>query len=350
MDVADFDFDLPDELVAQEPPPMRGASRLLVLRRAAGVVAHTTFDRLGEHLRAGDLLITNNTRVFPARLIGTRVPSGGGVECLLLSPQGNGRWEALMHPGQKLREGARVLFERDGVRIDGEVIDRHFFGRRTVKLWVEQPGIPLDEAIERVGHIPLPPYIKREDRPSDRERYQTVYARERGSVAAPTAGLHFTPELLADLGARGIERVEVTLHVGYGTFKPVRVERVEDHEVDPERFTVSAEAADAINRARAGDRRVIAVGTTTVRTLESLAFDERGEVQAASGETRLFVYPGHQFRVVNGIVTNFHLPKSSLLMLVAAFGGRDAVLSAYREAVERGYRFYSYGDAMLVLP
>jgi S-adenosylmethionine:tRNA ribosyltransferase-isomerase len=350
MHVDDFDFGLPDELVAQEPPAARGGSRLLVLGRNGGVAAHTTFDRLGEHLRAGDLLVVNDTRVFPARLVGTRVPSGGGVECLLLSPHGDGLWDALMHPGQKLREGARIAFERDGVRIDGQVIERHFFGRRTVKLWTEQPGVTLDEAIERVGHIPLPPYIKREDRQADRERYQTVYARERGSVAAPTAGLHFTPALLAALAAQGVERAEVTLHVGYGTFKPVRVERVEDHEVDPERFTVSAAAAAAISRARAEGRRVIAVGTTTVRTLESLAIDERGEVQAASGETSLFIHPGHQFRVVSGIVTNFHLPKSSLLMLVAAFGGRDAVLGAYREAVERRYRFYSYGDAMLVLP
>lgn len=254
-----------------------------------------------------------------------------------------------MHPGQKLKPGARVEFVSEGVRIGGEVLARHFHGRRTIRLWVEAGPHDLDAAIDCIGHVPLPPYIKRPDRPIDRERYQTVYARERGSVAAPTAGLHFTPALLDELSARGIERTAITLHVGYGTFKPVRVEQVEDHAVDPERFSVPVVAADAINRARREGRRVIAVGTTTTRALESLPVNPDGAVSPASGETRLFIRPGHEFRIVQGLVTNFHLPKSSLLILVAAFAGRERVLAAYREAVERQYQFYSYGDAMLIV-
>jgi S-adenosylmethionine:tRNA ribosyltransferase-isomerase len=348
QDTADFDFELPDELIAQEPPTVRGGSRLLVLPRAGGAVEHTTFSRIAEYFRAGDLLVLNDTKVFPARLLGHRVPSGGAVECLLLSPLEDGTWDALMHPGQKLKPGAQVLFERDGVRLHGEVIARHFHGRRTIRLWSEE-GVNVTDAIDRIGHIPLPPYIKRDDDPSDRERYQTVYARERGSVAAPTAGLHFTNELFEELAARGVERTAVTLHVGYGTFKPVHAERVEDHQVDPETYAVSAGAAEALTRALQDRRRIIAVGTTSVRALESLVMDGEGRIEASSGHTRLFIHPGHEFRVVNGLITNFHLPRSSLLMLVAAFAGRERVLDAYREAVARGYRFYSYGDAMLIL-
>lgn len=355
MDVADFDFTLPDELIAQEPSVTRGGSRLLVLDRTTGRVEHTTFSALADYVRAGDLLVVNDSKVFPARLLGHRVPSGGAVEALLLgvgasdpSRVANSVWDALVHPGQKLKPGARVLFECGRARLHGEILARHFFGRRTIRLWTDD-GSDVARAIDRIGHIPLPPYIKREDRPSDRDRYQTVYARERGSVAAPTAGLHFTPELLEELAARGVERAEITLHVGYGTFKPVRAERVEEHVVDPETFAVSADTAAALTRARGEGRRVIAVGTTSVRTLESLTLSDDGTVQPTSGETRLFIHPGHEFRIVNGMITNFHLPKSSLLMLVAAFAGREPVLAAYREAVARGYRFYSYGDAMLIL-
>lgn len=357
MDVADFDFELPEALIAQDPPPVRGGSRLLVLRRDGGERVHTAFSQLADYLVPGDLLVLNNTRVFPARLLGKRVPSGGGVECLLLreipDPESHipdpksGVWEALVHPGHKLKPGAQVRFEGEGVAIRGEMLTSHFFGRRTVRL--EAEGAPLAEAVDRIGHIPLPPYIHRDDRPADRERYQTVFARERGSIAAPTAGLHFTPGLLETLRARGIETAEVTLHVGYGTFKPVRVERVEDHRVDPERFSVSADTAAALTRARREGRRIIAVGTTTVRTLESLVIEADGSVAPASGEATLFIHPGHTFRLVDGLVTNFHLPKSSLLMLVCAFAGRERVLAAYREAVARGYRFYSYGDAMVIL-
>ena len=359
MNLSEFDFDLPDELIAQEPPAIRGESRLLVLERESGRIEHSTFTNLGHQLRAGDLLVVNNTKVFPARLLGTRVPSGGSVECLLIRQLADHEvgppkvehsqcWEALMHPGQKLKVGARVLFDRGSQQLHGEVLARHFHGRRTIRLWSDQ-DVEIDRLIDRIGHIPLPPYIKRDDRASDRERYQTVYARHRGAVAAPTAGLHFTPALLDELSAAGIERTEVTLHVGYGTFKPVRVERVEDHVVDAEHYVVPSDAAAALTRARRDARRIIAVGTTTVRLLESLAVGSDDCVDPQEGETSLFIRPGHQFRIVEGMITNFHLPRSSLLVLVSAFTSRDRVLAAYREAVERGYRFYSYGDAMLIV-
>jgi S-adenosylmethionine:tRNA ribosyltransferase-isomerase len=402
MEVSRFDFELPDELIAQEPPATRGGSRLLVLDRSSEAVEHTMFADLGKFLRAGDLLVVNDTRVFPARLLGQRVPSGGAVECLLVrqlpasghaggptsidAVAGHGLsrassllgaesaqvWEALMHPGQKLKPGAIVRFDDRSVGpaparqnpaqqaeqnlaepaaqpivIHGEVLEQRFFGRRTIRLRSE--GADLETAIGRIGHIPLPPYIHRDDRPDDRERYQTVYANERGSIAAPTAGLHFTDALLAGLAAAGIDQVRVTLHVGYGTFKPVRAERVEDHVVDPERFTVSDAAADALTKARRQGRRIIAVGTTTTRALESLEMTADGRVVPKSGEATLFIRPGHEFRLVDGLITNFHLPKSSLLMLVAAFAGHDRVMHAYRTAVAARYRFYSYGDAMLIL-
>jgi S-adenosylmethionine:tRNA ribosyltransferase-isomerase len=374
VDVSEFDFPLPDELIAQEPAP-RGKSRLLVLSRETGDLTHAAFAQVGEFLRQGDLLVVNNTRVFPARLIGRRVPSGGGVECLLLAQLPTARsparqaqesepcigsepaavdrerssiWDALMHPGQKLKPGAQVHFQRNDAELWGEVLERHFHGRRTIRLWTTDARSVAD-AIDAIGHIPLPPYIHRDDRPEDRERYQTVYARSRGAVAAPTAGLHFTAEVLADLERRGIDRTEITLHVGYGTFKPVRAERVEDHTVDAESFTVGPEAAAAVSTALRERRRVIAVGTTTVRALESLHVDGEAGVRPASGQTTLFIYPGREFKIVSGMVTNFHLPKSSLLMLVSALAGRERVLHAYREAVVHRYRFYSYGDAMLIV-
>lgn len=352
MNVSDFDFELPEDLIAQAPPAVRGQSRLLVLSKTSGQIRHSRFEKIGEFLQAGDLLVVNNTRVFPARLLGRRVPSGGAVECLLLSATGD-MWDALVHPGQKLKPGARVLFARSGpesggVELHGEILERHFHGRRTVRLWTDD-GRDVTAAIDAIGHMPLPPYIHRDDTPDDRDRYQTVYARERGSVAAPTAGLHFTPAILDDLARRGVERVEVTLHVGYGTFKPVRVERVEEHVVDPETFSVNQHAAEAITRALRESRRIIAVGTTTVRTLESLAVDAAGHVRPAIGQTALFIHPGHEFRIASGMVTNFHLPRSSLLMLVSALAGRERTLAAYRAAVAERYRFYSYGDAMLIL-
>jgi len=354
MNVSDFDFELPEELIAQFPSEQRGGSRLLVVH-GDGRIDDAMFSELGRYVVPGDLLVLNNTRVFPARLLGKRSPSGGSVECLLLNERpnssderSNSTWEAVVHPGQKLKPGAQMLFERDGVRIHGEIAAMHFQGRRTVRLSTDYPA-GLSAAIDTVGHIPLPPYIKRADAPSDRDRYQTIYARERGSVAAPTAGLHFTNGQLDDLTSHGIERVEITLHVGYGTFKPVKAERVEDHVVDAERFTVSAAAAAALTRAKRERRRVIAVGTTTVRSLESLTVTPDGEVLAGNGETTLFIRPGHRFQLVDGMVTNFHLPKSSLLMLVSALATRERILNAYKHAVARRYRFYSYGDAMLIL-
>jgi S-adenosylmethionine:tRNA ribosyltransferase-isomerase len=354
VNVSDFDFELPPAQIAQEPGP-RGSSRLLVLDRASGAITHTTFDRIGDHLRAGDLLVVNDTRVFPARLIGRRVPSGGAVECLLMGAgvavegeAGAEDWDALVHPGQKLKPGARVAFEGGGVTLEGEILERRFHGRRRVRLRAGA-GQSVAAVVDRIGHVPLPPYIDRADRPEDRERYQTVYARVRGSIAAPTAGLHFTDRLLAELAAGGIETAQVTLHVGYGTFKPVRTQIVEEHIVDPEAFEVTAAVAELISRARRDRRRVIAVGTTTARVLETLELSGAGGVLPARGETSAFIFPGHRFGVVDGLVTNFHLPRSSLLMLVAALGGRDAVLRAYAEAVAGGYRFYSYGDAMLML-
>lgn len=348
MDVTAFDFDLPSRLIAQAPSPVRGASRLLVLHKDSGRIEHADVARLSEFLRAGDLLVVNDTKVFPARLLGTRVPSGGAVECLLLSRLEDDRWDALVHPGQKLQPGMRMIFQGEQHTLHGEILDRHFHGRRTIRLWADGAG-DTDEAIDEIGHVPLPPYIKREDDKADRDRYQTVYARERGSVAAPTAGLHFTPEILGALSAKGIERTAITLHVGYGTFQPVRVTEVETHTVDAERFSISEAAAETINRAKQEGRRIVAVGTTTTRALEFAVRAGRGIITPQSGWTDLFIYPGVEFRIVGALMTNFHLPMSSLLMLVSAFGGRERVLAAYREAVARDYRFYSYGDAMLIL-
>lgn len=346
MRVSDFDFDLPDELIAQHAA-RRGESRLLALERTTGATEHGVIGDLLRYLREGDVLVANNTRVFPARLQGVRVPSGGAVECMLLEREGTGDvWSALVHPGQKLKPGARMRFAGGGRTLMGEVLERKFFGRRTVRLWSES-GEAVESVIDAIGHVPLPPYIKRTDEPDDRERYQTVYAKASGSIAAPTAGLHFSEDLLSALVARGVQFVEVTLHVGYGTFKPVRSETVENHTVDRERYTISPAAAGAINDARRQRRRVVAVGTTTTRALENAALGA-GEVVAGHGEASIFIYPGFSFQVIDALVTNFHLPRSSLLMLVAAFAGRDRILAAYREAVERKYRFYSYGDAMLI--
>lgn len=347
MRVTDFDFDLPAELIAQEPPPERGQSRLMRLDRASGQTSAGVISDLTHWLRPGDVLVVNDTRVFPARLLGHRLPGGGRIECLLIREVEPMVWEALVHPGQRVRSGARFVLEGAGGIIDGEVLARDGFGRRTVRL-VPRDARPLDEVIESIGHMPLPPYIHRADRPDDHERYQTVFSRVRGSVAAPTAGLHFTPELLTHLEARGVERVSITHHVGYGTFKPVRVNDVEAHHVDAETYSIDTEAAEAINRARADGRRVVVVGTTTTRALESAVRAGAGVVLPGRATTELFIYPGFEFRVVQALVTNFHVPRSSLLFLVCAFGGRDHVLAAYQRAIAEGFRFYSYGDAMLI--
>jgi S-adenosylmethionine:tRNA ribosyltransferase-isomerase len=349
VDVALFDFDLPAERIAQQPAADREDARLMVLDRASGTIAaDTTVRHLPRFLRPSDLLVLNNTRVFPARLLGRRDPTGGAVECLLVRRLDAECWEALVHPGQKLHPGARVVFTGQGHVLHGEVIAQHFHGRRTIRLRDEAGG-DVDRVVDSIGHVPLPPYIRRSDDACDRERYQTVYARARGSVAAPTAGLHLTERLLAELHQHGIERAEITLHVGYGTFQPVRVDRVEDHRVEPEWFEIDEAAARAIDGARTAARRVVAVGTTTTRALESAGELGEGRVAAGAAMTSAFIHPGFQFRVLSGLLTNFHLPRSSLLMLVCAFAGREPVLTAYREAVARGYRFYSYGDAMLII-
>jgi S-adenosylmethionine:tRNA ribosyltransferase-isomerase len=349
-----FDFALPAELIAQEAVE-RGASRLLVLDRHTSAVSHASVRDLPQWLRRGDLLVANDTRVFPARLIGRRVPSGGAVECLLLErenagvpPSAEHIWSALVHPGQKLKPGALVRFEHERGALMAEILEQHFFGRRRIRLWAETGG-DVDTLVDALGHVPLPPYIHRGDTPADRERYQTVFAARRGSVAAPTAGLHFDVALLDALTRAGIERTTVTLHVGYGTFKPVRVDAVEDHVVDPEPYEIGEAAARAINAALDAGRRIVAVGTTTTRAIEDAARRGGGRVPAGPARAEIFIHPGFDFRVIGGLMTNFHLPKSSLLMLVSAFAGRERILDAYREAVAQRYRFYSYGDVMLIV-
>lgn len=421
MHVTDFDYELPPDLIAQEPPPERGTSRLMVLDRATGAITKATVQALPDLLRPGDLLVLNDTRVFPARLLGRRVPSGGAVECLLLGRLEADIWDALVHPGQKLKPGVRFRVEGPAGALEGEILSRHTYGRRRVRLSPlsprprqiptepgsfdrtsargEDPGphaatrlgpggadpalphtgrglhrgepvlgpiaqrsagpaapVPAGDAdadvmrlIEALGHVPLPPYIRRSDTAVDRERYQTVYARATGSVAAPTAGLHFTAAILDALDQRGVERATLTLHVGYGTFKPVRVETVEAHTVDPEVFEVPPDTARRLEAARREGRRIVAVGTTTTRALETAAREGRGAIEPGRRETSLFIHPGFEFRVVSALLTNFHLPRSSLLMLACAFGGRERVLAAYREAVADRFRFYSYGDAMLIV-
>ena len=361
MRVADFDFDLPEHLIAQEARP-RGESRLLVVDRRAGAWREEPFRSLPNLFDPGDLLVANDTRVFPARLLGRRDPSGGAVECFLVEraepaepeePRVQEDWIALVHPGQKLKPGARFVIDdparAPGVVIRGEILERLFHGRRRVRLDAEGTA-SLESAVDALGHIPLPPYIHRGDTEEDRARYQTVYARERGSIAAPTAGLHFDDRVLADFDARGVGRATVTLHVGYGTFKPVRVEDVEAHTVDPEAYEIPAATVAAIAAAKAAGRRVAAVGTTTTRALEHWTRTGIGrDFSPGIGLADTFIYPGFGFRTVDALLTNFHLPKSSLLMLVCALGGRELVLAAYRDAVRQGFRFYSYGDAMVVL-
>ncbi len=343
MDIAEFDYELPQEAIAQEPLAERDASRLLVLDRRSGSRRHLHFRDLPQLLDPGDLLVVNRSRVFPARLLGQRV-GGGLAEVLLLKPLGGGVWEALVRPGRRLLPGHDVqLGGESRVRILSAALGVD--GRRKVQLLTAG-----DEAsiLDQVGHVPLPPYIRRSDRPADRARYQTVYARESGSVAAPTAGLHFTSDLLRRLEQRGVGLAEVLLHVGPGTFRPVRTRRVEDHRLAAEAYHIPAETAAAVAAARTRGKRVVAVGTTTTRALETSAA-RHGEVTAEAAETDLVIVPGFPFRAVDALVTNFHLPRSSLLLLVSALGGREPVLTAYREAVKSGYRFYSYGDAMLLL-
>ena len=363
MLVSDFDFHLPPELIAQEPLRDRSSSRMLVLDRKSGAFTDQVFRNFPSHLRAGDVVVLNNSKVFPARLFATRSghraqalsprnPASkqflkGRVEVLLTRHMGHDEWEALVRPGRKLGVGEKLSFGEDAATplLEAEIVAQGEFGERRLRF---QPVPDFFDRLERIGHVPLPPYIDREDRASDRERYQTVFARERGSAAAPTAGLHFTQAVLDEVGARGAEVLEVTLHVGLGTFQPLREESLEANKLHVESYEISRSVARAINQALGEKRRIIAVGTTVVRTLEHAARAGAGQVLAGRGETSIFIFPGFQFRVVSALLTNFHLPRSSLLMLVAAFAGRENVLKAYQHAVAEKYRFFSYGDCMLV--
>jgi S-adenosylmethionine:tRNA ribosyltransferase-isomerase len=356
--VADFDFHLPPELIAQQPPVERGQSRMLVMNRSTGTLRDSSFAEFPSLLNPGDLLVLNDSRVIPARLyahrtiVREREKPTGLVEVMLTEPvshsAGENLWQALVHPGKKVRVGERLVFPSSSgaIELEAEVLERNYFGSRLLRF---NPVDDFYAILDRIGHIPLPPYIRRDDVDQDRERYQTVFSRERGSVAAPTAGLHFTPQILDALAIRGVEIARLTLHVGLGTFAPLRVERVDQVRLHSERYSLPAAAADAINRAAAEGRRIVAVGTTVVRTLEHCALQSAGlPLQAHSGETEIFISPGFQFRLVNALLTNFHLPQSSLLMLVSAFAGRDQILAAYSHAVEQRYRFFSYGDCMFL--
>jgi len=344
MLLSDFDYDLPEELIAQQPLEQRDASRMLLVDRNEGAWKDSEFRRLPDYIRQNDVIVVNNTRVFPARLVGRRDPTGGRVEVLLTREIEPNIWEALVRPAQRLKIGARLRFGDSRA----EILDWSTSGLRQLRF-----DAPMAQLLDTLGQTPLPPYIKRPKGTSpaawnDRERYQTIYARERGAIAAPTAGLHFTPEVTNELEARGARLVEITLHVGYGTFEPVRVEHVEDHHVDSEFIQIREDAARAINEGRAAGGRVIAIGTTTTRALES-ALNDEGKVIATAGKTELTILPGYKFRITDALLTNFHLPRSSLLLLVAAFAGRDLTLKAYRHAVMERFRFYSYGDCMFVI-
>jgi len=352
--VADFDFDLPSELIAQQPPPERGQSRMLVVNRATGELRDSQFTEFLSLLHPGDLLVLNDSRVIPARLYARRTlrrereKPTGRIEVMLTELAGENLWHALVRPGRKVAIGERLVFPApDGtIALEAEVLERGQFGDRLLEF---APSDDFFAILDRIGHMPLPPYIHRDDADADRERYQTVFSQERGSAAAPTAGLHFTPPMLDKISAEGVEVARVTLHVGLGTFAPLRVDKVDDVKLHRERYTLPAITADAVNRARSEGRRVVAVGTTVVRTLEAAALRTAGgPLEPHSGETDIFISPGFEFRIVGAILTNFHLPQSSLLMLVCAFAGRERVLAAYRHAIEAQYRFFSYGDCMFL--
>lgn len=341
MQVSDFDFELPEELIAQQPVEPRDHSRLLVLNRQEDRLEHRYFFHLPEYLKAGDVLVLNETRVIPARLFGEKKGTGARVEVVLLHRLERDRWEVLLKPGKRVRPGSWLSF--GGGLLEAEVEAVTPAGGRILRFVYQ--GI-WEELLDRLGEMPLPPYIH--EKLMDKERYQTVYAREQGSAAAPTAGLHFTPRLLEELQSRGVELVKVLLHVGLGTFRPVKVERLEEHQMHAEYYRLSPEAAERINRAKAEGRRVIAVGTTSTRVLETAATGP-GRLEAGEGWTDIFIYPGYQFKIIDGLITNFHLPKSTLVMLVAALAGRERILAAYAEAVRERYRFFSFGDAMLII-
>ena len=342
MHISELDFDLPAELIASEPLEGRDQSRLLRIDRPSSEYKESSFTELPELLRQSDVLVLNNTKVFPARLLGTS-ETGASVEIFLVQELPDSNWRALARPARRLPPGRSITF---GPGLSGSIVDRNDDGQVIISFESDRP---IQEAFERYGRTPLPPYIKRDrdalDR--DRERYQTVYASKGGAIAAPTAGLHFTPQILDQVRQRGVEVVEVTLHVGYGTFEPVKVDDLTQHRVQPERYSLSEDTAESLNRAKKEGRRIIAVGTTTTRTLESV-IGKYGEFEASSGLADLTILPGYRFAAIDGLLTNFHLPKSSLLALVSTFGGHELIMGAYRYAVASGYRFYSYGDCMLI--
>ena len=340
MNTSDFYYDLPEELIAQTPAEPRDSSRLLVYHRQDETVEHKVFRDIIDYLNPGDALVVNDTRVIPARLYGKKQSTGREVEFLLLNRLSKDTWEAIMRPGKKLRIGDRVEFAED---LQAEILEKKEDGVTRVKFYFEGLFEPL---LERYGNMPLPPYITK--RLEDRQRYQTVYAKENGSAAAPTAGLHFTPELMEKIRKKGIDIIPVLLHVGLGTFRPVKVDNVENHKMHSEYYSISADSARRINETRKKGGRIIAVGTTSVRTLESVA-DEDGSIKEQSGNTEIFIYPGYRFKCVDALITNFHLPESTLLMLISAFMGKEQALGLYRLAVQERYRFFSFGDAMLIL-
>lgn len=340
MKVTDFDYELPEELIAQHPVEPRDTSRLMLLDKVTGEVSHRAhFYDIVDEVSDGDVLVFNDTKVIPARLYGQREGSGGKVEVLLLTPCGENRWECLVKPGKKCPIGQVIVFDE---RLKGTVIDKTSFGGRIVEFSCD--GV-FDDIIQEIGEMPLPPYIH--EKLEDKDRYQTVYADKKGSAAAPTAGLHFTPELLEKLRAKGVTLAFLTLHVGLGTFRPVSAEDIEDHEMHSEYYVVTEETANTINKARRDGKRIIAVGTTSVRTLESATGDD-GVLKAGHGWTKIFIYPGYTYKMVDALITNFHLPQSTLLMLISALAGREHCLAAYKEAVKEKYRFFSFGDAMFI--
>jgi S-adenosylmethionine:tRNA ribosyltransferase-isomerase len=340
MKLSDFYYDLPEELIAQEPIQERHMSRLLVLDRETGQIEHRVFKDMIHYLQQGDCLVLNNTRVIPARLLGEREDTGGKIEFVLLKKTNGDVWEVILRPGRRAKPGARFVFG-NGI-LKAEVIDIVEEGNRLVRF--EYDGV-FEQILDKVGIMPLPPYISK--RLEDSERYQTVYSRHRGSAAAPTAGLHFSGELLEQLSEKGVDTAYVTLHVGLGTFRPVKTENILEHKMHSEFYNLSEEACSRINKARSSGHRVIAVGTTSCRVLETVG-DEKGELAPGSGWTNIFIYPGYRFKVVDGLITNFHLPESTLIMLVSALAGRDKVLTAYNTAIAERYRFFSFGDAMMI--
>ena len=340
MDLKDFNYDLPEELIAQDPLEDRSSSRLMVLHKDTGRIEHKIFRDIIDYLNPGDCLVINDTKVIPARLMGIKEDTGAAIEVLLLKRNADDVWECLVKPGKKARTGAKIVFG-EGLLV-GEIVDVIEDGNRMIKFHYE--GI-FEEILDKLGQMPLPPYITH--KLQDKNRYHTVYAKNEGSAAAPTAGLHFTKELLEKIKEKGVNVVSITLHVGLGTFRPVKVDKIEEHHMHTETFNISKEAADTINRTRAAGGRVIAVGTTSCRTLESAAADD-GTIPARSGDTDIFIYPGYKFKAIDCLITNFHLPESTLIMLVSALAGRDNIMNAYETAVKERYRFFSFGDAMFI--